>query len=275
MEGNGRAKPARAGRFAFGAGLVGAIGLLAAGAYAMLFSPPGSIRVAPVSVSVNSSSALPPEVRALEAETAPLLFDRDTTTEHIAYAEQSLELKLEKSTEIKAVKVFGPAPYELSVQAKQGGAWSTISGLGKLRLANQPAGWNTFHASQAVSTAALRFVLTLSSANGGGSTTSATGGLPETEIWASGDHALIDGPALVAAMSGDKKSGSTSKAKSPAQARAYTASPADAVVGKVGKTFTFKLDRPARSFKRAWLAYETYGLAHWVSPVRRINGLAL
>ncbi|HEY0663795.1 MAG TPA: hypothetical protein VGD18_04220, partial [Thiobacillaceae bacterium] len=61
----------------------------------------------------------------------------------------------------------------------------------------------------------------------------------------------------------------------PAQARAFAATPESGVVGQDGQSFRFTLDRPAARFKRAWLSYEAYGLAHWISPVRRINGLAV
>jgi RHS repeat-associated protein len=264
--------------------LTSAFGFLAVTAYAMFASLPGSIRVAPLSLAVHSSSTLPAEVQALEAQTAPLLFDRDTGTAHVAYADQTLDAQLERPTEIQSIKVFGAAPYELTVQAQQGGAWNTISGLNKLKLSNQSPAWNTFQPTQAVTAGALRFLLTLPPGNGGGGggkggkgntvTTPTSGGLSEIEIWATGEHALLNGAALVAAMQGNVQSGTASQPK-PAQARSYAATPASATVGKDAQSFSFTLDRPAARFKRAWLAYEAYGLAHWVSPVRRINGLAL
>ncbi|MFA6902444.1 MAG: SpvB/TcaC N-terminal domain-containing protein [Gallionellaceae bacterium] len=257
-------------------GIVASLGFLAIAAYAMFVSLPGHIKVAPVSIVVHSSSSLPAEVQALEAQTAVTLFDRDTTTAHFAYADQSIDAQFEKQTEIKSVKIYGPSPYELTVQAQQGNSWSTIAGLDKIKLTSQPAAWNSFPATQALTTGALRFVLTLPSGSSGGSkgksgtTTSTAGGIPEIEIWASGEHALVNGTALVAAM----PAGTTTQAK-PAQARAYTATPASAVIGKDGQTFRFTLDRPTHRFKRAWLSYEAYGLSHWVSPVRRINGLSI
>ena len=43
---------------------------------------PAGSKATPQSLTVFSSASLPPEVRAQEAATAPLLFDRDTTTLH-------------------------------------------------------------------------------------------------------------------------------------------------------------------------------------------------
>lgn len=269
--------------FAFRIGVVSVLALLAAAAYATFVTAPGNIRVAPVSIAVHSSSTLPAEAQALEAQTAPFLFDRDTTTVHVAYADQSVDAQLEGPAEIRSIKVFGPAPYDLTVQAQQGNAWNTIAGLDKIKLANQPAGWNTFAATQTVTASALRFVLALPHGNGGGggnsssngnTTTATASGLPEIEIWTTGGHALVKDAALVAAMTSGTQSG-TGKQTKPDHARTYAATPATAVVGHDTQTFKFTLDRPSNRFKRAWLTYEAYGLSHWVSPVRRLNGQSL
>ncbi len=74
-------------------GLAGALGA-AAGVVLAVYAavvptgqtlPLGS-KATPFSLTVFSSSSLPPEVQAQEASTAPLLFDRDTTTQHVAFA---------------------------------------------------------------------------------------------------------------------------------------------------------------------------------------------
>jgi hypothetical protein len=114
------------------AGLLGLLGFAAIAAYAVYSTVPGRIQVAPVSLVVHSAGALPAEVRALETATAPLLFDRDTRSAHIAYAEQRIDASLERPTEIRAIKVYGAAPYELTVAALQNGSWTPIPGLTKL-----------------------------------------------------------------------------------------------------------------------------------------------
>ena len=109
--------------------LLGLLGFAAFTAYAMYNSLPGRIRVAPVSLVVHSASSLPPEVQTLETQTAPLLFDRDTRTAHVAYADQSIDAQLDQATEIRAIKLYGAAPYELTVLARQGSTWTAIPGL--------------------------------------------------------------------------------------------------------------------------------------------------
>ena len=124
--------------------LVALAGSAAYAAYAVYSTVPGRIQIAPVSLVVHSAATLPAEVRALEAATAPLLFDRDTRSAHVAYADQRIDASLERPTEIRAIKVYGAAPYELSVAALQGGSWTPIPGLTKLKLASLNQGWNEF-----------------------------------------------------------------------------------------------------------------------------------
>ncbi|MDH5206382.1 MAG: hypothetical protein OEW36_12040, partial [Hylemonella sp.] len=226
---------------------------------------------------MHSASSLPPEVQALEAQSAALLFDRDTRSEHVAYAEQSIELQLERSSDIQSLKVYGAAPYELSVQAKVADAWSPVAGLDKLRLDRLPTAWNTFSASRSTRSAALRLILTPTAPAG----TATSGGLPEIEIWAAGEHSLVRDNALVQAvqqawpLNNDGSASSTASYAIPAQTRVYNAKTAGVTVGQGGQRISFELDRAPSQLRRAWLVYEAYGVAHWVSPVRRINGQAL
>ncbi len=282
--------------------VLGLLGLTVAVASAVYISLPGKIRVAPVSITVNSSSSLPPEVQALEAQSAPLLFDRDTTTAHVAFAAQTIDTTLDRQTEIRAIKVFGASPYELTVYAQQSGSWTSIPGLTKLKLSGLSAGWNELDPTQSYTTQAIRFELTpISSGNNGNGNTgnsnggnkgnkgnkgngnstqttttttssSTSGGLAEIEIWGTGEHALLSGNALINAAPVPGQSTNTAL---PEQLRSYTATPDKVSVGKDGQSFTLNIDRPAARFKRAWLVYEAYGLSNWVSPVRRINGNAM
>ena len=87
--------------------------------------PVGS-KTIPRSLTVFSSASLPAEVQALEASTAPYLFDRDVLTPHVVYAASRVEATLDGVQEIRAIKVFGPAPYLLTVKAESGGAYQTI-----------------------------------------------------------------------------------------------------------------------------------------------------
>ena len=196
-------------RIRFAVGAIATFCILSV-AYAAFNALPGPVRVAPISITVHSSSSLPPEVQTLEAQTAPSLFDRDTSNGYVAYADESIDLGLDQAREIHAIKVYGPAPYLLTVQAQHGGGWTTIGGLDNIKLANLSAGWNTLQATQPITTATLRLVLTLANGNGGKGKNAAntSGAIPEIEIWAAGEHSLLSGNALVEAA--------VSAAKSPA-----------------------------------------------------------
>src|SRR6267142_624628 len=162
------------------------IGVLAAAALVLVYAavnptgqtlPVGS-KAEPFALAVFSSSSLPPEVQAQEAATAPLLFDRDTTTQHVAFAVSSVQASFESPQPVAAIKVFGAAPYTLTVQADAGGSFQAIAGLQNLNLTLLPAAWNTFNAAVPVTTGKLLFTLT--PATGGSAS-----GMNELEVWTS------------------------------------------------------------------------------------------
>src|SRR5687768_3452467 len=115
-------------------------GAFAAAALALVYAsvaPTGQVfpagsKTTPFSLLVFSSSSLPPEVQAQEAASAPLLFDRDTDTQHVAFAESSVQATFESAQEVRAIKVFGPAPYLLTVKADAAGSFQAIPGLENL-----------------------------------------------------------------------------------------------------------------------------------------------
>src|SRR5262245_25668160 len=75
-----------------------------------------NIKLRPSAVQSQASPRRPPEVQTLESQTAPAAFDRDTTSEHTAYDGGHLIAILETPVEIRAIKVYGAAPYTLSVE---------------------------------------------------------------------------------------------------------------------------------------------------------------
>src|SRR5712671_7509057 len=83
---------------------------------------PAGSKATPFALTVFSSPSLPPEVRAQEAASAPLLFDRDTSTQHVAFAQSSVQASFEAPQQVRGIKIFGPAPYTLTVQADNGGS---------------------------------------------------------------------------------------------------------------------------------------------------------
>ena len=220
------------------------------------------IKHGPLGVLVGSAASLPAEVRALEQQTAAHVFDRDTTTEHTVFDASQITAQLEAATEVHDIKVFGAAPYTLSVQAEVNGGWQAVSGLQNLNLANRADAWSTFSASTPVTTSKLRFQL----APVAGS--SATG-LKAIEIWGKGSRVNVNGGlALLTALRGNTP---------PSQGRLTAAAPEQGVIGGTtddpsDNTFTFTLDHDPAQFKRAYLAYEVLGVSHWMGAVRSLNG---
>src|SRR6267142_2863524 len=162
------------------------IGVLAAAALVLVYAavnptgqtlPVGS-KAEPFALTVFSSPGLPPEVQAQEAASAPLLFDRDTTTQHVAFDVSSVQAAFESPQPVAAIKVFGAAPYLLTVKADAGGSFQTIAGLENVNLTLLPSGWSTFNAAAPVTTGKLLFTLT--PATGGSAS-----GMSEIEIWTS------------------------------------------------------------------------------------------
>src|SRR6266704_3007540 len=260
-------------------GLAGALGA-AAGVVLAVYAavvptgqtlPLGS-KATPFSLTVFSSSSLPPEVQAQEASTAPLLFDRDTTTQHVAFAVSSVQATFESSQPVSAIKVFGAAPYLLTVQADSGGSFQTIAGLENLNLTLLPAAWNTFNAAVPVTTGKLLFTLTPA-------TGSSASGLRELEVWTTAAPVNVkSGAALLSQLLGPTP---------PPQGRFYTAlnssaTPTTAVVTPgdnsqtlATNTFKFTLDRESAHFVRAYLTYELCGQGSFVSARRLINASQL
>src|SRR5882672_5933165 len=174
-----------------------------------------NIKISPITIQNQSSPSLPPEVQTLESQTAPAAFDRDTTSEHTAFDGGHLIALLDTPTEVRSVKVYGAAPYTLSVDADVNGAWQAIAGLQNLNLTTRPGGWNGFAANTPIVTGKLRFTLT--SAAGGSAS-----GLKGIEVWGKGVRLNIkNGSALLAALQ------STTP---PTHARIYRASLAQGVI---------------------------------------------
>lgn len=220
------------------------------------------IKHGPLDVLVESAASLPAEVRALEQQTAAHVFDRDTTTEHTVFDASQITAQLEAATEVSDIKVFGAAPYTLSVQAEINGGWQAVNGLQNLNLASRAEAWSTFSATTPVTTSKLRFQLAPV-------TGSSATGLKAIEIWGKGSRVNVnDGLALLTALRGNTP---------PSQGRLIAAAPEQGVIGGTtddpsDNTFTFALDRDPAQFKRAYLAYEVLGVSHWIGASRSVNG---
>ncbi|MFZ3090664.1 MAG: SpvB/TcaC N-terminal domain-containing protein [Nitrospirota bacterium] len=213
------------------------------------FLSPDNIKVTPFSVSSPDST-----------EDAAVLFDRDTTT--VYNSPSSVVVDLDLQTEVRGIKVFGPAPYSLSVQAEVGGLFSPVNGLQGIDLSQLAEGWYAFSAATGVATNRLR--LDLAPVSG-----SSAVGLKAIEIWGAGGRMNIkNSAALLSALLG---------ASPPQNGRLYIASPQQGVIGGISddvndNTFSFTINRNPIYFKRVYLAYQSLGLSHYVQAVRSING---
>jgi RHS repeat-associated protein len=223
---------------------------------------PDSIKLSPATITVDPSSSVPPEVQALETQTGPNALDRSTLTEHTVYGSSRVIAQLNTATEVRDIRIFGAAPYAISVQAEVNGAFQPVAGLQNLNLTALPDAWKTYSAATAVTTAKLRFDLTPVSGS------SATG-LKAIEIWGKGARVNVkDAASLLNALRGTTP---------PTHARLYAATPQQGVIGGTSddpsdNSFSFTLDRDPGNFKRVYLAYEVLGLSHWAGAVRAING---
>lgn len=228
------------------------------------FNEIDSLRLSPQSFSLSPDSSLPQDVQLLEQRSSLLGFDRDTSTEYTAFGNSQITLQLHQETEVSHIKVYGAAPYEISVQAWVSGSWHNVEGLQSLDLSSLTTLWHSFNVTSSVSTDQLK--ISFSSSTGGSAS-----GLKELEIWGSGEIKTINtGANLLAALESDFP---------PMQARVYSATQAEGIIGNItgliekldDNTFIVDLQEDMGSVKRAWLTYESHGAGHWVSTIRNIN----
>ena len=233
--------------------IAGVLGLLGVAAYAAYSnSTPNILLLPPLSVSVQPGQ---PDAAAL--------FDRNTQTT-IPAANASITAELESATEIRLIKLHGITPYTLDVKAWVAGNWTPVAGLQNQDLSKQSNGWNTYIPTQIVTTNRLLFVLKANPPKGGKTPTPAE--LAEIEIWGIATHGLLSAVTPTSAQLA-----AVLQQTPITQLRQYAATPLEGVVGAAGATFNFTLERRPDDFKRAWLAYDSYGVNHWINPVRGIN----
>ena len=243
-------------------------GFLAISIYAVnaAFTRTDNIRLSPVQVTVTPDSGLPADVKDLEKQTSALAFDRDTSTEYVAYGQSLIELSFDKAHEIHTLKVFGAAPYDISVKALLNGQWQDVDGLYDLDLSSLTPFWHSYQVTDPVTTDQLQ--ISFKSSTGGQAS-----GLKELEIWGQEERVTVN--------TGINLLDSIENNNAAPQARLYKAAQTEAIIGNVeglddqssDNSFSISLDRDPRSIKRAWLSYESHAAGHWVSVIRDVNGL--
>lgn len=180
-------------------------------------------------------------------ENAWALFDRATAPAFVPDG-QPVHVHLDHASSIWAVKVFGSAPYRLSIQAPEGG---TV-GFSTIDLSKLGPGWHTFGTDALVSTKEL--VL-------GFEALGAAAPIPEIELWEESER-----PTTVA------------DPREPGLADDFVVLPAgtsqDRIQAGNCATFEVSVPRSPTVFRRVQLAYVLGGALRSFSLSRTINGVA-
>ena len=222
------------------------------------------LRLTPLVVTVTPASNLPAQVQALESQTVGQAFDRDTTTFYTAYGVDQIQVTFEGSESIQRLRVYGPAPYQLTVSTSDAdGNLTPLTSWTNLDLTQLSSGWNSFNLPAPVQSATL--ILTLTPVSGSSAT-----GLQEIEFWGSGlAQNETDGAAWDAFLASP-----TAPSTLLVSGREYPAGPATVTVGGTSPTATFTVNLPLNGtqYRKAWLLYDVNGLSHWIAVPRSING---
>ncbi len=215
---------------------------------------PALAKLVPVTVAASSGSV--DEVWSL--------FDRSTSTGWQPPAEQptTLTIGLDGEHTVALLKVFGPAPFELSLARADGTA---IAGA-TFDLQSLDEGWNHLPVPElpVLSTVQLHLV-----------PQGATAPLPEIEIWSSDDSESLprtDDGLRTAIAASDDLEGLTHGAASPAEAVLSLLGDAE---GSSCATFTLVLAQDPATWRRAYLVYEAENVFRSFALRRGINGAAL
>jgi len=210
-----------------------------------------SLRLTPIAITPSSA----------DGGDVSLLFDRSTNTGVPVTADSEMTVTLEKPTEVTGIKFFGPAPCRETVKAEVNGQWETLDGLDRLNLTNLKEQWNSFTATNPVTTDKLLFACSTRK-------NSKAGEIKEIEVWGKATDVVTKSARdLLHAVEG---------ALPPERAKETTATPSSASLGGEGGTdsadFVVANAYPTVAIRRAWLVYESIGAGHWVSIKRSING---
>ncbi|MBT8408217.1 MAG: hypothetical protein KJN93_01165, partial [Alphaproteobacteria bacterium] len=223
---------------------------------------PAPVRLAPVGYDLASNPALPPEVQQIEADSLELAFDRDATTGLVLFDTASVTVDLEAGASVSALRILGPAPYAVSVEAISGNGnnagFAAVGAVQNIDLSAPAEGWQSLPFGTEIATPQLR--LTFTSRPGGAGT-----GLPEIELWGAGEtaRAATGSEALAMLGNGDEAG----------PYRMY----------RDGGTISISQNKPTggisvsipyapQDIRRAWLSYELRGVHSWLAVRRAING---
>jgi RHS repeat-associated protein len=176
------------------------------------------------------------------------LFDRSIASQFTPGRER-ITLGLDPPSQLRAFKIFGPAPYHMEIR----GAGGSSLGFPSIDMSSLSPGWHVVTSSAATTAAQveLRF-----------ESTGAAGGVPELELWAEDDSPATARGVDLAAR--ELPAGLTSISAEPSTAELS----AGDCVG-----FATTAGRSPALLRSAHLVYDASGLFRPFAVVRSVNGL--
>ncbi|MDB4955202.1 MAG: repeat protein, partial [Myxococcales bacterium] len=191
-----------------------------------------------VDSSVEISKVSPASVSAPEAWR---LFDRSLAS-GFSPTDKPIEVTFDKTERVTALKVFGPAPYRL-----------TVRGFDPIDLSALSPEWHSFQSTTIISVKSVELQF---ESTGPGKL------VPEIELWAVDDQITTGKRDLTGR-------------ELPAGALSFAAtSPSDELAAGNCLAFSVAVDRPSSQMRHAYLAYDSNGLFRPFTLQRSINGLA-
>src|SRR5574341_1501326 len=239
------------------AAIVAGAAVFAAFAVSGSLTSPEVVKLNPASLSEESSGAW------VEDASAWSVLDRDTATAYAPAAFTRLLVTLPADTDIKTLKIYGAAAFDLKVYEGTSGSWKLIPGLDNISLKAQAVSWNTFTPTASLRVKSLMLELTPD----GGS----AGSVKEIEIWGTdpGDpHVTLNGIKTVS-----EAQAVLAASPRPAHIMELSASPAQIDVPADGNTYTvsFTVTTDPKLVKRAYLLYDTYNAEYLINPEKSLN----
>ena len=166
---------------------------------------------------------------------------------------------------MQALRVYGPAPYKLSLQARAGAqsAYQAVAGFSAVDLSALPqGGWNTLSLPAPAAASDIQLVLQPQASGGSG--------LSEIEFWGAGPQhgnmAAISTPEFGQTLPAQAIAAPATNVQS---GQAVTVG--DPAAGGSSASFTMQVPLLPAQMARAWLVYELNGAAHWSEVARAVN----
>jgi hypothetical protein len=135
-----------------------------------------SVEMVAYPIFMLPESSLAVDLQDQQVQAAAYLFDRDLNTAYSSIYPAQIVAPFGDLQTFNSLRIYGAAPFLLNIQAKQNDTWVPVKGLEGINLSAQPDQWNTFTATEAISTTEL--LLNIAPLVG-----SSSSGLREIEFW--------------------------------------------------------------------------------------------